>query len=159
MSPVEQQISNLRPSTGSGLATNLHYYLIAGAVLLTISSIVLWHPIPLMFATFLALVGWGSRAAGPLLVAAIAAYDTATPTHGQVTISISNDGDTDRYYAVVSERGEPDWKYEFIPQGWRPLAGSHAVRIWRLEPETPPAITAVEAGILVPRDWPANAPG
>jgi hypothetical protein len=156
MSPIEQQIANLRPSVGSGIARRLHIYLLASAGCLVLVSIVLRHPVPLMFAAFFALVGFGSRETGPLLDAAIRAYDMATPVSGQVAITVESNMDSNSYYALVYEKDQPNWKYEFIPQSWHPSAGTYPARIWRLKPETPPDIVAVEDGILIPRYKPSN---
>ena len=150
MSSVEQQIASLRPFVRSGLALNLNYCLAAAAVLLTALSVVLWHPVPLMFATFVAVVALGSRESGPLVTAAIAAYDSATPSFGQVTISISDHRDADTYQALISEPDQPIWKFEFIPQSWHPVAGSYPARVWRLQHEYP-VLAATEDGVLIPR--------
>jgi len=158
MSPVEQQIANLRPSVVSGIARQIHIYILACAVLLLVISIIFWHPIPLMFATFIAIVGLGSRDTGPLLDAAIRAYDLAPTVSGQVTITLENNFDSDCYYALVLEDNQPSWKYEFIPQSWRPVAGTYPVRIWRLKPETSQDLVAIEEGILIPRYKQSNAP-
>lgn len=155
MVSVEQQIANLRPSVYSGLASNLNDYLIAGGVLLAVLSIVLWHPIPLMFAAFFILVALGSRESGMLLTSAIIAYDSEMPSFGQVTISISKESDSDTYCVLVSEQDRPVWKYEFLPQSWHPVSGSYPARVWRLQSEYP-VLTAIEEGILIPRYKPSR---
>jgi hypothetical protein len=153
---VEQQIDNLRPAVRSGFAPYFHHGLLAGATGLVILSILLWHPVPLMIAIFLGIVGIFERRAGPNIAAAINAYDTNSPTLGEVSITISR-WDTDKHYhAVVREHGQPDWEYEFVPQGWEPAMGRYAVRIWRADIDGPPVLTAVESGILIPRDNPTN---
>ena len=151
MSPVEQQIANLKPSVKSGAARHFHVYLFNGAILLVILSAVLWHPVPLMLAAFFGLVALGSRESGPLLLTAIQAYETAKPVASEVTVSIESDGDSDRYYVTVITDEESAWRYEFIPQGWNPVAGTHAASIWRLPSSTLPNIISVPEGIMIPR--------
>jgi hypothetical protein len=153
---VEQHIANLRPVVRSGFAPYFHYGLLAGAAGLVILSIFLWHPVPLMIAIFLGIVGIFERRAGPNIADAIEAYDTNSPTFGEVSITISR-WDTDKHYhAVVREHGQPDWEYEFVPQGWEPVVGSYAARIWRADIDGPPVLTAIESGILIPRGNPTN---
>jgi hypothetical protein len=154
MSPVEQQIANLKPSVKSGVARHFHAYLFAGAILLVILSAVLWHPMPLMLAVFLGLVALGSRESGSLLQTAIQAYETAKPVASEVTVSIESDGDSDRYYATVVTAEESSWKFEFIPQGWNPAAGTHAALIWCLPSSTIPSLISVPEGIMIPRNKP-----
>lgn len=153
---VEQQIANLRPAVRSGFARNFHHWLMAGAFVLVILSILLWHPVPLMIAIFLGIVGIFERRVGPNIATAIKAYDTTSPTLGEVFITISY-WDTDKHYhVVVQEQGQPDWEYDFVPQGWEPAIGSYAARIWRADIGGPPALTAVDSGNLIPRDNPCN---
>lgn len=90
MQPVEQQIANLRPTVRSGIASNLHTWMIGIALLLVIISIVLWRPVPLMVAVFFGFVGLSERQAGPNVAAAIKAFDTKVPTHGMVSITITS---------------------------------------------------------------------
>jgi len=151
MSPVEQQIANLKPSVKSGVARQLHVYLVAGAILLVILSIALWHPIPLMLAAFIGLVALGSRESGPLLEAAIQAYETASPVSCEVSISIESNTDSDSYYAIVSRNEGSVWRYEFIPQGWKPVAGTYAAVVWSLPSDPSPNLSAVNEGIMIPR--------
>lgn len=151
MSPVEQQIAKLKPCVKSGVARLLHVYLVVGAVLLVVLSIVLWHPIPLMLAVFMGIVGLCSRESGALLVNAIQAYETANHDSCEVSISIDNNSDSDRYYAIVSRNEGSVWRYEFIPQGWKPLAGTYAGVVWGLPSDLSPKLTSINEGILIPR--------
>lgn len=153
---VEQQIENLRLLAKKGLALNFHNWLLASAVVLVILSIFLWNPIPLMIAIFLGIIGIFERSAGPNIVASIKAYDTTKATLGTVVITISCWDIDNHYHVLVKESGQPDWKYEFIPQGWNPAAGCYAARIWRTGNVGPPILTAVENGILIPRYNPIN---
>jgi hypothetical protein len=152
---VEQQITHLKPAVGSGCAPYFHYGLLSGAAGLVILSLLLWHPVPLMMAVFLGIIGIFERRTGPNIAAAIRAYDTTSPTPGEVSITIS-DWDTDQHYhAVVREHGQLDWEYPFVPQGWEPAAGNYAARIWRAYKDGPPVLTAIESGLLIPRDKPS----
>ncbi len=152
MLPHDQQINALRPSIG--FARHLHYWLIGLAVVLLLLSIIFWHPVPLMFAIFFGVVWLSEQQAGPNIVAAIQAYDMSNPTSGEVTISIDTSGDSPSYHAWIHEPNHPEWTYEFIPQGWKPVAGTHTAQIWRNVGHLHPALAAVEGGILIPRYLP-----
>lgn len=146
---VEQQAAMLRPAAGS--AANLHKWLLASAAMGVIAAVVLWHPIPLMVAAFLGIVGSSEQRAGPNILAAIAAYDSGTASVGETSIAVTSWSDTYTYRAAVRERGYPDWEYECIPQGWQPEGGTCPARIWRTGSQDKPVLVVVEAGILIPR--------
>ena len=148
-SSVERQIAALRPTTG--FAAAFHRWLLVGAAGGVIAAVVVWHPILLMLAIFLAIVGVSDRRAGPNVVAAIRAFDSGTPTLGEASIAITS-GDTGaRYRAIVREPGHPDWAYEFVPQGWQPTARTSPATIWRTGSRGQPVLAAVEEGVMIPR--------
>ena len=149
--PVQEQIAALRPSVAIGFAAHMHHWFLAGAAISVITAVVFWHPIPLMIAAFLGIVGFSEQRAGPNIVAAIAAYDSGIPTFGEVSIAITCWDTDNHYHATVRERGQPDWEYEFIPQGWQPSSCNYPAQIWRVGAKGQPILTAVEDGILIPR--------
>ncbi|HOE40535.1 MAG TPA: hypothetical protein PLB25_02710 [Rhodoferax sp.] len=152
---VEQQVAMLRP--GMSFAAHMHHWLLAGAAMGVMLAVIFWHPIPLMIAAFLGLVGFSEQRAGPNIVAAIVAYDSGTPSNGEVAIAITC-WDTDKHYhATVREPGHPNWKYEFVPQGWQPASRSCLAQIWRSGSDGSPVLAVVEQGILIPRHEPKLA--
>jgi hypothetical protein len=152
---LDQQIDNLRPAVTSGIAATFRYWLIGAAVALAILAAVLWHPIPLMIALFLGIIGIAEKHAGINIVAAIKAYDQYEPTYGQATIWITRWDTDDHYHARLQEAGQPDWEYEFIPQGWQPVEGISAAHIWRSGTSgSKPVLAATAEGIMIPRDTP-----
>ena len=146
---VEQQIAMLRPDVG--FAAHMHKWLLAGAAVGVIAAVLFWHPVPLMIAAFLGVVGFSEQRAGPNIVLAIAAYDSGTPTNGEISIAITCWDTDSHYHATVREQGHPDWKYEFIPQGWQPARRRYPAQIWRADSEKQPILAVVEEGILIPR--------
>jgi hypothetical protein len=146
---VERQIAALRPAIG--FAAHMHKWFLVGAALGVISAIVFWHPVPLMIAAFLAIVGFSEQRAGPNIVAAISAYDSGTPTPGEVTVTITCWDTDNHYHATLHEQGHPDWEYEFVPQGWQPAARSYPADIWRRGSKEQPVLAVVEEGIMIPR--------
>ena len=147
--PVERQIAALRPTLR--FAENMHRWSLLGAAMGVVAAVVFWHPVPLMVSAFLAIVGYSEQRAGPNVVAAIRAYDLGTPTHGEVSVSISCWDTDDHYHATVREQGHPDWEYEFVPQRWQPVAGRYPAKVWRSGNNQRPVLAAVEDGILIPR--------
>jgi hypothetical protein len=154
---VEQQLAMLRPTVW--FAAHMHRWLLAGAAVGVVAAVAYWHPVPLMIAIFLGVVGFAEQRAGPNIVAAIAAYDSGAPTVGEVVIAITSWDTDDHYHATVREQGHPDWQYEFIPQGWKPEGRTYPARIWRAGGERPPVLAVVGDGILIPRYDPARVCG
>lgn len=153
---VQEQIAALRP--GIGFAARMHYWFLAGAVLGVFAAVVFWHPAPLVAAVFLGVVGLSEQRAGPNIVAAMAAYDSGKPTSGDVCIAVTRWDTGNTYHATVRERGQLEWKYEFIPQGWQPNVRNYPARIWRAGGAGQPVLAAVDDGILIPRYDPEQIP-
>ena len=146
---IEQQVALLRPTMK--FAAHMHTWLMVGAALCAIAAVVLWNPIPLMFSFFLAIVGFSEQLAGPNIVKAISAIDCDTPSQGEVTIYTTLWDTGICYHAIVREPLYFEWEYEFIPQGWQPVARSYPAKIWRDNVTKLPVIAVVEGGILIPR--------
>lgn len=124
------------------------------AVMLALLSLILWHPVPLMIAAFMGIIGLVEYRAVPNILNALHAYDNTQPGTGSVRITITRWDTDDHYHAIVRQAGQADWAYDFIPQGWQPVAGSQPAQIWRLDSDGPPALSAVSAGMLIPRNAP-----
>lgn len=151
---VEQQIDLLRPAVRTGLARRLHWWLIGLAAALGLVGLALWHPVPLMIAAFVGVVGLAERQAGPNLDAAVRAFDEGAPSAGHASITIVSGDTGDHYHVVLREEGRPDAEYEFIPQGWLPAEGTHPARIWRRPADGSPVLATIDKGVLIPRRKP-----
>jgi hypothetical protein len=148
---VQEQIDALQSSVTSGFAAHLHHWFLAGAAFGLMAAIVFWHPVPLMIAIFLGLIGLAERQAGPNIVAAITAYQSGIPRAGWVSIRFECWDSDNHYHATVREQGHPDWEYEFIPQGWQPRGSDYPAQIWREATAGQPVLAVVEEGLLIPR--------
>lgn len=148
---IEQQIDLLRPAVRTGLARRFHWWLLGVAVVLLIVAAATWHPVPLMIALFLGVVGVAERQTGPNLESAVRAFDESEPSAGIASIRIAVGDTTDHYHAVLREEGRPDSGFEFMPQGWKPVEGSFPARIWRGENGAAPVLATIEGGVLIPR--------
>jgi hypothetical protein len=150
----EAQLAILRTAARSGMGRHLHHWMVGMAGLLALLSLMLWHPVPLMIAAFLGIIGLAERRAVPNILNALRAYDSTLPATGSVRITITRWDMDDHYHAILRQAGQPDWAYDFIPQGWQPEAGSHPAQVWRLDSDGPPALSAVSDGMLIPRHAP-----
>lgn len=148
---IEQQIDLFRPAVRTGLARRFHWWLLSVAVALLIVAAVTWHPVPLMIALFLGVVGVAERQAGPNLDRAVRAFDEGDPSSGFASITIVGGDTTDHYHALLREEGRPDSGFEFMPQGWQPVGGSFPAQIWWSEDGTTPVLATIEGGVLIPR--------
>lgn len=148
---IEEQIALLRPSVRIGLARRLHWWLIGASLALIVVAVVSWHPVPLMIALFLGVVGVAERQAGPNLDRAVRAFDEGESSTGIASITIVSGDTVDHYHAILQEAGRPDSEFDFIPQGWEPVEGSFPARIWRAEDRGTPVLATVEGGTLIPR--------
>ena len=151
----EAQLSMLRAATENRIARKLHHWMIGSAiVLIIVSAIFSWHPVPLMIAAFLGVVGMAEQRAIPNILSALQAYDSVAPATGSVKFTITRWDSDDHYHAIVRQDGQAEWAYDFIPKGWSPVAGRHPARIWRLDKDAPPVLVAIDDGILIPRNKP-----
>jgi len=150
----EAQMTLLRTTARAGIGRHLHHWLVGMAVMLALLSLWLWHPVPLMIAVFLGIIGLVERRAVPNILNAVRAYDSTKPGTGTVRITITRWDSDDHYHAIVREAGQSDWAYDFVPQGWQPDEGTHSAQIWRLDSGGSPALSAVSAGMLIPRNAP-----
>jgi hypothetical protein len=154
MNPLtpEAQLALLRTATRSGIGRHLHHWMVAMALMLALLSLILWHPVPLMIAIFLGIIGLVEHRAVPNILNALHAYDNTQPDTGSVRITITRWDTDDHYHAIVRQAGQPDWAYDFIPQGWQPVAGSQPAQIWRLDNDGPPALTFMQRKRGAPDD-------
>lgn len=148
---IEQQIDLLRPAVRTGLARRFHWWLIGLSVVLLIVAAVMWHPVPLMIALFMGVVGVAERQAGPNLDRAVRAFDEGEPSSGFASITIVGGDTTDHHHAILRQEGRPDSAFEFMPQGWEPVEGSFPARIWRGGDGDAPVLATIEGGVLIPR--------
>ncbi|UAJ72281.1 hypothetical protein IQE94_14540 [Synechocystis sp. PCC 7339] len=145
---VAQQITNLRPALG--IAAQINRWFLGAAVLGAITSLLFWNLLPLTFSLFFVIVGFSRRKLGSNLIAAISAFDEEVPSLGEVCITITRWNADNHYHGIVRETGYPNWKYEFIPQGWRPVPGTYPAKIWRTDIDGRPILTVVQEGIMIP---------
>lgn len=158
---VEQQIADFRRM--KGFAAHAQKWFLGGAALGIILAVILfWFPLPAPFfsalliipSLFFAMVGFAEKRTGPNIVAAISAYDSGTLTRGKVTVLVEPWEDDDysgiAYCAIVHERNHPDWKYDFRPHGWQPIAQTYPAKIWRTASKRQPVLVIIEEGVMIP---------
>ena len=153
---VEEQIARFRPGLALGIVARFHYWLLAIAVLCAIAALLLWHPLPLLFAAFFCIVALSDRGAGRNIAAAVTAYDMGTPTQCEVVIELREWSDVVTCHARIVQGESVAWTFAFVPQGWRPLAGQYAGRVWSKGSSGAPLLATIDGGVLVPRRDPVR---
>ncbi len=153
---VEEQIARFRRGLANGIIARFHYWLLAIAVLCAIAALLLWHPLPLLFTVFFCVVALSDRGAGRNIAAAVTAYDMGTPTPCEVVIELREWSDVVTCHARIVQGEAGAWTFVFVPQGWRPLAGRYAGKVWSKAKGGAPLIATVDGGVLIPRCDPAR---
>jgi hypothetical protein len=153
---VEEQIARFRPGLANGIIARFHYWLLAIAVLCAIAALLLWDPLPLLFTVFFCVVALSDRGAGRNIAAAVTAYDMGTPTPCEVVIELQEWSDVVTCHARIVKGETVAWTFAFIPQGWCPLAGRYAGRVWSKGSSGPPLLATIDGGVLIPRRDPVR---
>ena len=110
-----------------------------------------------MFMAIAALFAYLAYSTAPHIRRASEAHRLNNRTDGNVTIEVDNSSDSVSYYATVT-LGSQSWRFEFIPLGWKPVAGETRATFYLLPSLAWPALVEVGAGILYPRDTPKQMP-
>jgi hypothetical protein len=71
-----------------------------------------------------------------------------------VFIDITNWSDSDSYHAIVVSGCKLPWKFDFIPQGWKPTEGIIPAELVFIKQVGWPVLIITEAGIIFPRYTP-----
>lgn len=117
------------------------------------------HPLCYALAAICALAAWATHRMAPYMVQAVQAMDTGEKLPGTVRITVTDTTDSVQYEATVHSPGTPAWQFEFIPLGWKPQAGDHAARVFRLAGVDWPPLVQVEGGLIQPRGRPRRLGG
>ena len=153
---VEEQIARFRRGLANGIIARFHYWLLAIAVLCAIAALLIRHPLPLLFTVFFCVVALSDRGAGRNIAAAVTAYDMGTPTPCEVVIELREWSDVVTCHAKIMQGEAVAWIFKFVPQGWRPLAGRYAGRVWSQDSRGAPLLATIDGGVLIPRRDPVR---
>ncbi|TAK83015.1 MAG: hypothetical protein EPO12_06365 [Aquabacterium sp.] len=150
MTPTEQADA-LRKSVNRRVHAWLAWCFTLLAACLAAAPLLGAHPLCWALAAIAALAAWATRGAAPYMIQAVQAMDTGEKLLGTVLVTVSDTADSVQYEATVQGPGMPAWRFEFIPLGWQPRAGSHEARMFRLAGVEWPALVQVQGGLMHPR--------
>ena len=146
-----EQIDKLTQS--SYILTSRGFNIGVGALLIILLAAVILtkHPVLIMLLIFSVVVIVGARSSRQHLRNAAFSIARGTPMDGTAMISIETPLDDDRFYATINGQDNKSWKFEFIPQGWRPQAGTVSVTVYYLKGISWPTLMVGQDGIMIPR--------
>lgn len=156
---VEKQVEMLRRSGSAGLVSAVRLGVQAIAVGLALAAWLLGSPVLLIPAAFVALVASSVAQSGPHLRNAARALDEGVMDRATVEIVVEEGGDSPTYRARIHDPVKGAWEFEFVPQGWWPVAGLQAADAFRLGPIEWPVLVIVADGLVFPRQAPIRLPG
>jgi hypothetical protein len=145
-----EQINKLTQS--SNILTKRWFNIGVGAfvLLLAAAAIITKHPVFIMLSLFSIVVAAGSRRSTQNLKNAAFSIKHGKNMESTAMISIKAPIDDDRFYATIDCQDKV-WKFEFIPQGWKPQEGKVSVTVYYLEGIDWPTLLVGQEGIMVPR--------
>jgi len=107
-----------------------------------------------MFAAFLGLLALAAYQTAPHVRRAALALDSSNRTTAFIKIEIDNWSGSQSFHAIVPVSSARTWRFEFIPQGWKPSAGTFEAEL-RFIPEVEwPTLLITKEGIIHPRRRP-----
>ena len=147
----EEQLHSLRQMTSSNLVEWLFRGSAGLSAVCLIAGIQTSWPPYYMLAAFLALIALNAYQTAPNIRRAVRAIDSTNRTTACITIEVESWTDSQSFHAIVPASSGRTWKFEFIPQGWNPTAGTVEVEL-RFIPEVEwPALLITKEGIIHPR--------
>ena len=147
----EEQMQSLRQMASDGLIKWLSRGAICLSVLCFVVGIQTDLPPYYMFAAFLGLLALASYQTAPHVRRAALAIDSSSRTNAIIEIAIDSWSDSQSFHAVVPISSTRTWKFEFIPQGWKPSAGTVEAELRFIPGVEWPTLLITKEGIIHPR--------
>jgi len=150
----DQQLHNLQRYGNDALLMLLRSLLILAAVLLFAAAYFYRELMYLMIGIFVTLVTIALLKSTPHIRHAVRASRQGIPFAGTMEITIDGTDNTPSYTATTRDRYGHYWKFEFLPQGWKPAAGQTEAQLFSIADVGWPVLIRTEHGILYPRYTP-----
>lgn len=151
---LEQQLGVLRNSRGGSDIRAAQVITAILALGLLVTAIITQHIAAIMLFVFFSIAAIAGGDTIKHTNNAIDAYESGVKEKCSVLIEQSEDS-LNVYYAKINTAGhQHSWKFDFIPDGWKPTEGECSAESFHLENTECPALVVVETGILVPRSKP-----
>jgi hypothetical protein len=150
----DQQLHNLQRYGNDALLMLLRSLLILAALLLFAAAYYYRELMYLMIGIFVTLVTIALLKSTPHIRHAVRASRQGIPFAGTLEIAIDDTDDMPSYTATTRDRYGHYWKFEFLPQGWKPAAGQTPAELFSIADIAWPVLIRTEHGILYPRYTP-----
>jgi hypothetical protein len=147
----EEQIHSLRQMASDGLIKWLFRSAIGLSVLCFVCGVKTNLPPYYMFAIFLGLLAFATYQTAPHIRRAALALDSSNRTTARIEIAIDSWSDSQSFHAIVPVSPTLAWKFEFIPQGWKPSAGTVEAELCFIPGVEWPTLLITKEGIIHPR--------
>jgi hypothetical protein len=103
-----------------------------------------------------AVIAYSAHQTGPHIRAASEAIKSGSRSEGTIAIESDRPLDNDRFYATVATEPGCAWRFEFIPVGWRPIAGRFPATVYTVPNLAWPALIEVQGEFIHPRYTPTQ---
>jgi hypothetical protein len=124
---------------------------IASAIVLVGAGVQSAWPPYFMIAVFLAFVALAVWQTAPHVRRAWQAVKAPERCHdATIEIEVESDSDSTTYHARVPAENMGAWRFQFRPQGWKPVAGRLEGDVRYIADVRWPVLVVAPAGILVP---------
>ena len=107
-----------------------------------------------MFMILPVLIACSAHQVRPHIRAASKAIHRGKQSEGLVEIEIEHSSDSETFRATVGSDSSRQWRFEFIPIGWTPVAGQTPATLYSLQDLKWPALIEVQDGVMYPRYTP-----
>lgn len=148
---TEQQVHSLRRMVARRVMEWMLGVCIASAVVLVGAGLQSAWPPYFMIGAFLAFVALAVWQTLPHVRRASQAVKAPQRReHATITIEVESDADSTCYHVRVPASDDGAWRFQFRPQGWRPVAGCLYAEVRYIADVRWPVLAIVPHGILVP---------
>jgi hypothetical protein len=153
MTPSEQ-IDALRKMAHRGVIVWVERGSLVLAFGLAVAGLITWHSAYFFLSVFVVGIAFLVRETRPHIRRAVQALDFGIRLSGTVQITLAQWTDSVSYHAINQGFLSNNWRFEFIPLGWRPQEGDYEATLFTVQGVEWPALVQVEQGILIPRSKP-----
>lgn len=150
----DHQLQNLVNMVSGKTLNRLSLSLTMLAAALLIGGLITWHPMFFMVAVFVAVTALSAWQTSPHIRNALKGFTDGKRVQGEIFIDITSWSDSDSHQAIVMSGCKLPWKFDFIPQGWKPVEGITTAELVFIKSVGWPVLIITEAGIIYPRYTP-----
>ncbi|MDB6062429.1 MAG: hypothetical protein JWM78_2532 [Verrucomicrobiaceae bacterium] len=150
----DQQIESLRKMASRSVMRWLFWSCVVGAALCVVAGFNAGGIGFYILAVFLVFIALVASRAQPHIQRAAKAIDSPLRSTLSIIIEITEWSDSPTYHAVIANPDTGSWRMEFIPQYWKPVAGTLAINAHFVPGIEWPALLVADEAIIYPREKP-----